>query len=148
QDQVLDPVDQVDVAVLVHVTDVAGVQAPAAQRLGGLLGPALVARHDLRAADADLAALADRQTPVRVVDRDDLDQGAGQRQADRAGTRRAERVDRAYRPGLGQAVALDQGAPREPLEGLLHLARQRRAAGDAKAQARQIVLLQELGAVD
>ena len=38
QDQVLDPVDQVDVAVLVDVADVAGVQAAAAQRLGGLLG--------------------------------------------------------------------------------------------------------------
>ncbi len=64
------------------------------------------------------------------------------------GARRAERVDRAHRAGLGQAVALDQRAAGQPLEGLLHRARQRRAAGDAKAQAGQVVLLEQLRAVD
>ena len=84
-----------------------------------------------------------------LVERDDLDQRAGQRQADRARPApAAERVERADRARLGQAVALDQHAAGQALEGLLDGERQRRAARDAKAQAREIVLLEQLRAVD
>src|ERR1700751_5121074 len=43
-DQVLDPVDQGEVAVVVEPADVAGVQPSAAQRLGRLLRPAAACR--------------------------------------------------------------------------------------------------------
>src|SRR4051812_42856938 len=67
-DHVLDPVGDVDVAVVVHVAAVAGVHPAAAQRLGGLLGPVPVAEHHVAAADDDLADLAAGQLDVVRAD--------------------------------------------------------------------------------
>ena len=148
-DQVLDPVDQIDVAVLVHVADVAGAQAAEAERLLGLVLALPVAGHDLRAGDADLTLLAQGQHPVRIVERDDLDDGAGQRQAGRVRPAGAGKgVDGHHRRGLGQAVALDQRAARDALELGLDRARQRRPARDAVFEAGEIVVVQRLVLVD
>src|SRR6476646_2765745 len=54
-DQVLDPVDQGEVAAVVEPADVAGVQPSAAQRLGRLLRPTEVAAPAVRPADDHLA---------------------------------------------------------------------------------------------
>ena len=70
-----------------------------------------IARHDLRAARADLAALIACQYLVGIFQINDLDRGAGQRQADRSGLSRAVRSDVAqHGPGLGLAVAFKDEA--------------------------------------
>src|SRR5437667_188476 len=57
-DQLLEAVDDREVAVRVDMPDVARVQPPVGvDRLGGRLRIAEVAAHDLRAAEADLAIL-------------------------------------------------------------------------------------------
>jgi len=71
-DHVLEPVDQVEVAGLVEVAGVAGVQPPAAQRLGGLRGPVPVPAHQ-PAAQHDLTHGARRKRSVRPVHDLDLD---------------------------------------------------------------------------
>ena len=50
-----------------------------------------------------------------------------------------ERVDRADRPGLAEAVAFDQGAPRHFLEAALYRGGQGRTARNAETQARKII---------
>jgi hypothetical protein len=54
-DQVLLAVDDEQVAVVVAVGEVAGVEPAALERLRGLLGLVVVALHDVVAADDDLA---------------------------------------------------------------------------------------------
>src|SRR6478736_7932299 len=133
-DQVLDPVDQGEVAVVVEPADVAGVQPSAAQRLGRLLPPAEVAAHDVRAADDHLAGLPGRQQRVGPVHHTDVD--AGQRPAH--ATRLAEAVqrvggaaDRAFR----QPVAFHDGYAEPLLELADQLAGHRGGAADDEAQA-------------
>ena len=77
-DQLLEPVDDGEQAVLVGEADVAGVQpALGVDRLRGRLGLVEVALHDLRPAQADLAALA-RGEGGSGRDVDDLVLRAGQ----------------------------------------------------------------------
>ena len=65
-DHVLGPVDEVHVAVVVHVAEVAGVVPAVDERGGRLLGLVPVADHDVLAPDDHLADLAGRQAgPVR-----------------------------------------------------------------------------------
>ena len=57
-DELLDPVDDREVAALVVDRDVAGVEeAVGVERLGGRLGLVEVAEHDVRALDPQLAGL-------------------------------------------------------------------------------------------
>src|SRR6185312_1321571 len=81
-DQVLDPVDQGQIAVVVEPADITGVQPAAAQDLRRLLRPAEVAAHDVRPADDHLARLPGGQQPVSLVHHPDVD--AGYWQADAA----------------------------------------------------------------
>ena len=60
-DHVLLAVDQIEIAVGVHVADVAGEEAVADEGLRGFLRPVPVALGDVRALDADLADFARRQ---------------------------------------------------------------------------------------
>src|SRR5690606_11543056 len=83
QDHVLLAVDDVEETLLVHLRHVAGVQpAFGVDDPGGLFRPVPVAAHRLRAADAQLADLADRQLPAFLVL--DAGLGGGNGQADRA----------------------------------------------------------------
>src|SRR3546814_1607610 len=59
-DDLLQAVDQVGIAVFVHGADVAGMEPAVAQRRRGLRRLLPIARHDLRPAQADLALLARR----------------------------------------------------------------------------------------
>ena len=85
-DHVLDPVGDVDEAVVVHVAAVAGVHPAAAQRLGGLLGPVPVAEHHVAAAAHDLADRA--AGDLDVVGADDAHLGVRHGAAGRAAARR------------------------------------------------------------
>ena len=59
-DHVLDPIDDVDKAVVVRVANVAGVEPPfCVDRFGGGVGSIPVSGHDVGAARADLAARTD-----------------------------------------------------------------------------------------
>src|SRR4029077_11984989 len=66
-DQVLLPVHDVEVAVLVHPGQVTGVEPAVADRLGGRLGAMPVTLHHVRPADDDLAHLTQRDLVVVVV---------------------------------------------------------------------------------
>ena len=57
-DHVLLAVDEIEIAVVVHVADVAGEEAVADECFGGFLRPVPVALGDVRALDADFADLA------------------------------------------------------------------------------------------
>ena len=59
-DDVLEPVDDVEVAIVVEAAEVAGVEPAVGERLGGLPFTAEVAANDRRAFEPDLADLADR----------------------------------------------------------------------------------------
>src|SRR3970282_2313467 len=66
-DQVLRPAGDVDVAVVVHPADVAGVEPAAAHRLVSLVVQPQVAGHDAGALGHDLALLSrGQQLPLRV----------------------------------------------------------------------------------
>ena len=82
-DHVLEAVDDVEDADLVHVAEVAGVQPAIAQRLRGQLGLVPVAFHHQRPAHDDLAVLSWRQKAVLGVDDGQL--AADQRPAYRIG---------------------------------------------------------------
>ena len=88
----------VDIIIFVYVSEVARVEPGAVGHdLGGLLGQVVVAGHDGLAAHEDLAVLGD------------LDEVAGQGQADAADGVLADVLDGDRAGGLGQAVALDEG---------------------------------------
>ena len=89
--------------------------------LGGLLRQVVVAGHDGLAAHQDLAVLGD------------LDEVAGQGQADAADGVLADVLDGDRAGCLGQAVALDEGDAHADVE-VCEVGGQRRAAGDDVAQ--------------
>src|SRR5207249_3444075 len=74
---VLGAVEDVDVAVLVHPADVAGVEPSAPQRLGRLVGTFPVSPHHRAAPDADLARRTRFDRPALLVEDADLDAGPG-----------------------------------------------------------------------
>jgi PAS domain S-box-containing protein len=139
-DQVLDPVDQGEVAVVVEPADIARVQPATAQYLSGFLWPAQVAAHDIGSADDDLARLPGGQKLACRVDHADLD--ARQRQPDAA--RLAHTV---HRVGCADDRALRQPVPLNyrNAETLLELADQlpghRRGPADDIAQVLGVGLL-------
>ncbi|MNL38413.1 hypothetical protein D3C87_1606260 [compost metagenome] len=67
-DHVLEAVDDVDIAVVVHVGAVTGVHPAATQRLGGFFGFVPVAEHDVRATDQHFTDRAARHLVVVFVD--------------------------------------------------------------------------------
>ena len=144
-DELLDAVDEHDVAVLVGAADVAGVQpAVVVDGGGGRLGVVEVAAHDLRPAHAHLALLAGAEL-FAGGDVDDPALGVGHRRADRAepvagGIERRDVGDRAR---LGHAVALHDGAADALRGGLLELGAQRRGARVDERQAREVVALDD-----
>ena len=96
-DELLLAVDDLQIAVLVELADVAGVQpAIGVDRLGGLLGRAAVAEHHDLAAHEHLAVIGDR----------DLDAGRGR--ADGAELDLLGRVDAAGAAGLGHPPQLGE----------------------------------------
>ena len=148
EDHVLHPVDDREVAVLVHRRDVAGVQpAVRLDRRGRALLVAVVAEHHERPAEHQLAALADRHLARRVGDVDDAHRVAGVGDADRAGLVGPDHRVRAGGAGeLGHAPDLvDRAAG--ALGELDRLGRRQRLAADPAArQARQVVGRRSRGA--
>ena len=129
-DHVLLAVDQIEIAVLVHVADVAGEKPVADESLGGFLRPVPVALGDVRPLDADFADFARRQHLRRIVQRDHVHLDAGQHQPDRARLVRSLLGMRgAGRAGLGHAPAALQLHADLALEDPGDFDRQRRAAG-------------------
>ncbi len=106
-DQVLGPVDDEVEAVLVAVTEVAGVQPAAAQGSLGRLRLASVALHDVVAADQDLADVVPTRRQRLVALAADAHLHAPDRLADRQRPAIAGPVERRRAAGLRQAVALE-----------------------------------------
>jgi hypothetical protein len=67
-DHVLLAVDQVQVALVVGIAQVAGKQPAVADRLLGQVGPTVVAEHQRRTAADDLADFASRRVAAVVAD--------------------------------------------------------------------------------
>ena len=121
-DQFLLAVQDVEIPIGIHAGDIAGVQPAIPQRLGGFLGHIVVAQHDLRTLDDQLAGLSDRHFGKAILQADDFCIHVRERQADRAepvfalqwiamrGSRR-----------FGQAVAFQDAPAGELLEFLLGL---------------------------
>src|SRR5690606_7794342 len=116
QDHVLLAVDDLGIAALVHDADVAALEEVVGRHdIGCFVGALPVPRHDLWAADRDLAGLASGYRIAVVIEDHDL--GRGQRNPDGAAELGdAGRIARHAGRGLGQAVALDDGTAglREP----------------------------------
>ena len=66
-DHVLDPVDDEDVPVLVHLAHVAGMEPSPANRRPGVVGPAPVAEHHARPLDRDLTQRSQGDLRITLV---------------------------------------------------------------------------------
>ena len=142
-DHVLDPPDDVDVAVVVHHGEVAGVHPPVGvDGVGRARLVVPVARHHRVAARAELAGLATRQRVAgRRIGDADLDVRVGPPDRRRAVVQRVvgQRLRR-HRRRLGHAVADRHVGHVHAVDARLHhLDRARRAGHHAGAQARQVV---------
>ena len=157
-DDVLDPIADLDVPVGVHDRSVAGVEVAAAQRSGARVGVVVVALHHDVAAHDDLAdgRAVVRDLAVGVVDdqqlagRDELyalarlDHGAvGGRQRGVLGALLAHRDERR---GLGEAVDVGD-YPAELLLDPIDRRRCRRRAGGEHAHAGRRTLADVIGGV-
>ncbi|MNZ73127.1 hypothetical protein D3C78_915290 [compost metagenome] len=150
-DHVLQPVADVDEAILVHVAAVTGMHPAIAQRLGGCFRLLPVAEHDVRPLHHDLAHGAARH--LVVVGVDDAYLGAAGGLA--GGVHLAALLvlggvvlgteSGGDRRQLGHAVALAEACTGEGLAGAVeqHLGDGRGAVAD-DADARQIVLRRQL----
>ncbi|OPY93201.1 MAG: hypothetical protein A4E73_00360 [Syntrophaceae bacterium PtaU1.Bin231] len=139
-DHVLLAVHDVEIAVRVHRGDVAGVAPAVAERVGRLLGPVLVPFHHLGPLDDEFAALAGRHVLHAVVQIDDAAERVGDRHAHAAHLAGAARkgVDVRHRRRLRHAEPLDDRRPRDLLEIVDHLHRQRRASGEGALDAAHV----------
>ena len=142
-DHVLRPVDEVDVALVVHVAEVAGAVPPVDERGGRLLGLVPVADHDVGAAD-ERPRRPRRPAAGVPSGADDLDLDADRGLAARAGPRRVEQVllaadRRGDRRRLGGAVQVLELGVRERLVGPpQRLGRDRRPAVADRPQAADV----------
>ena len=124
-DHVLLPVHEVEIALLVHIAEIARVEPPVHDGPGGQIGALVVPLHHERAAAADLADLAPGYVAPRLV------HDAHLVEADRHahGSRLAHRVrpvqDR-HEP-LGEPVELVEAAGEGGVEPMLVLEMERRA---------------------
>ena len=131
-DQILLPVDDGEVAVVVEPAHVAGVQPAVADRLGRELGRVPVARHDQVGANADFAV-------------DDAHLGSRDGRADRPGPRASRRIRGDECRRLRQPVALaDLDARHAPNEFLQGAGRERRGTGGDVPESREVVVLERL----
>ncbi len=132
-DEVLDPVHQRQIPVLVEPADVTGVQPAAAQYLGRLARPAEVPAHHVRPAHDHLTGLAGRQQLVLAVH--DPDVNAGQWQPHGPGLAHAmQRVERAADRAFRQAIAFHDGHAVALLELADQLPRHRGRTADDEAE--------------
>src|SRR5204863_6609540 len=107
----------------VDLTQVTGVKpALGVERLSGLLGPVIIALHDVGAAHADLAVYGDLHLNLR------------QDRTDRAETCPAGTAAGDHRSGLGQAVPLIHREP-SAMKEAGHLGVERCPAADEKPDA-------------
>ena len=132
-DQLLLPVDDEEVAVLIDPGQVPGAEPAVGDGGCGRVRLAPVALHDVVAADRDLADLALRHVGAGVIDGAHLHPGDGG--ADRARLALPVRVvERRDRRGLRQPVTLQDRAAERLLELAQHLDRERGPAGHAQPQ--------------
>jgi len=110
-----------EVTVRVQVADVAGVEPPVSDGLGGGLGVVVVALEDADTLDEDLAVLRD------------ADGRPGERLPDRSDASLAGQVEVGGCCGLGEAVAL-QHVHADALEEVAEPLAERRTAGDGPVE--------------
>ena len=138
-DELLDAGDELDKAVLLHHTHVAGAEPTVVEDLLGGLGVVEVAGEHLWALGKNLAGLAVGHVLVRVVRVHDADLGVREGDTDVAGaTVRGLRVAHDDRRRLGQAVAFDQATAGGALPLLDDLLRQRRRSREANLDRGQV----------
>src|SRR6266702_3096120 len=142
EDHLLLAIDDEEIALLVDVPEVSGVEPAALESLGGRLWIPPVALHHVVASDHDLphVVLACRQHLALLVNDLELDPEHRLSDTEYLALRDAL-VERRRRRRLGEAVALEDGRPELLLERLKDLARERCAPGAADAQGRGVVLV-------
>ena len=115
---------------------------PVAQALGSLLLVVKVARHDLRAFDAELAGLvrAEARPGVRV---DDLPLGRRDERPDRRGPRGGVVVERPEGRELAHPPCLLDPRPESGLGGPLGLLAEGGGRADDPLEARHVVIVHE-----
>ena len=144
-DQLLQPIDDREVAVLICVTDVARVE-PALLIEHGSRGFRVVqvSPHDLRPADPELPVLAPRQltTAGRI---DDLAFGVRNQQPHRSGLcfPGLGRVGMGDRARLREPIALNHPTADPPGARSLQLGVERRCTGHHRRHARNVVLVHQ-----
>src|SRR5690606_15069419 len=107
-DHILLAIFDVEVAVLVHPGDVAGVEPAIAQAVGRFRGHLPVAGHHAGAADDQLAGLAHRHDLVAIFRVDNPRLDVGQRQADPGPVLAINGVGVGHYVSFRQAIAFDQ----------------------------------------
>src|SRR5919107_5576749 len=117
-DDLLLAVDDVEVAVVVHASDVARVQPAVAQRVRCLLGHLPVAPHHLWTFQDELPRLPCRHLLLARLDVHDLYISTGNRDPDAPPDRAPEVCVERRGCAFGEAVALPDRTPRTPLEGV------------------------------
>src|SRR5918995_1101335 len=148
-DHLLQPIDDAEVAVLVHRRDVARVQPSVPDGQRRLLGAVPVTEHHLRTLHTQLTALAGGELSVRVVEVHDPAVRVGHREpyrADLADT--LQRVRVRYRRRLREPVALDENRAVRDLGELLGNGRgERGGPRDRRSHRMQVELRREWGIV-
>jgi len=134
-DHVLLPVDEIEEAVLVDVAEIAAVEPAVAQRLRGLLGTVVIARHRDRGAADDLADFA--RGNVAPVVADDPHLGERRRHADAAGLAHGVVAVEDRDETLGQAVELVEPPRQELVQPVLVLLHERRAEREHHLERRE-----------
>ena len=125
-------VHNVEIAVFVHIGDVAGIQPAVAQGAGRVVGVVPVAGHNLRALDDQLAGFAHGHRDTAHFHVHDLGHGIGQGQADGTvfvGAVQGGQVGDGR--GLGQAEAFGYAGAGEFIDLLQILQRHGRGPGNA-----------------
>ena len=140
-DQLLEPIDDLEVSVLVDDPDVAGVQPPVGvHRLCRRLGVVQIPLHHLRSAHPHFSALADADVlaGLRI---DDPAFGARHQRTDLAGAIRAGHGVVRRGAGFGHAVALPHPHAEPRLHRVGELRPERRRAREQPLDLREIELV-------
>ena len=142
-DQLLQSIDQEQVAVLVDIADVAGVQpAFLVEHLSGRMVVVQVAAHHLGSANPDLTGLLAAELLPALHIRDPH-LGARKRGTDRTGPVRSWLLRRRVgdRARLRQPVTLEHHASEPPRAAVCQLCTQRSRPGEQQLERREVVLV-------
>src|SRR2546430_11332050 len=140
EDEVLLPVHDGEVAVLIHLRDVSGEEPSVSEHGRRPIRMVPVSLHHLWAAHGELARLARTDRPRRIFRIDEFRVRVGERDADAFLHDPVQGIAVRDGGGLREAVSFDEAAARGGLELLPHFVRKWSGTRDACADGTQVVL--------